>query len=257
MKKAMLVGLLIVMVSNILAISSYTDSGLVSLDTNPPELQLLSPNGGETWYIGDTNDITWAASHWSLNPNSVQLFYSLNGGTTYTSLAEAIANTGNYPWEIPFTQSYNARVRIQISDNYGNLSQKYSVTNFSITYVPPAPPESVNVNTANSIDAVITWQAVTHTIPPYNSDITPDGYIVLYNESPYEQDEHFYYFLGRSYTTSYTHHDVAEFRNQMFYRVVAYKNYRDEDFSAVERLAKVKPLLWKDALDYLRNGGDK
>lgn len=80
---------------------------------------------------------------------------------------------------------------------------------------------------------------------------------MLYNESPYEQDEHFYYFLSRSFTTSYTHHDVTEFRNQMFYRVVAYKNYRDEDFGAVERLAKVKPLLWKEALDFLRNGGDK
>jgi len=248
MKIAILAGLLIFMVSNIIAISSYTDSGLVSLDTNPPELQLLSPNGGETWYIGDTNDITWTASDWSLNPNSAQLFYSL---------AEALANTGSYPWALPSAQSYNARVRIQISDSFGNLSQKNSAAYFSITYVPPAPPDSVNVNTANAIDAVITWQAVTHTIPPYNSDITPDGYIVLYNESPYEQDEHFYYFLGRSFTTSYTHHDVAEFRNQMFYRVVAYKNYRDEDFSVVERLAKVKPLLWKEALDFLRNGGDK
>ena len=50
---------------------------------------------------------------------------------------------------------------------------------------------------------------------------------MLYNETPYE-DDHFHYFLGRSYTTTYTHLDVAEFRNQMFYKVVAYKNYRGD-----------------------------
>ena len=33
------------MLSNICALNSYTDSGLVSLDTATPELQLLSPNG--------------------------------------------------------------------------------------------------------------------------------------------------------------------------------------------------------------------
>ncbi len=87
------------------------------------------------------------------------------------------------------------------------------------------PPASVAVNTANGLDAVISWEPVTQNI--YYSPMTPDGYIVLYNETPYEDDQ-FYYFLGRSYTTSYTHHDVAEFRTQMFYKVLAYKNYRGD-----------------------------
>ncbi len=256
MKTVVLIGLLIFTVGSMFGLSSYTDTELFTLDTVAPTLDILSPIGGETWYLGDTHDITWTATDTNLNANSVYLWYSLNGGTEYISLTEAIANSGSYSWLLPATQSYNAKVRIRISDIFGNINQKNSSSSFSITYVPPAAPEGVNVNTSSGTNAVITWQPVTQTIPPYNSSITPDGYIVLFNETPYE-DDRLYYFLGRSFTNSYTHHDVAEFRSQMFYRVVAYKNYRGNDVSAVEQLSKDKPLLWKDALDILHNGGNK
>ncbi|HNQ43532.1 MAG TPA: Ser-Thr-rich GPI-anchored membrane family protein, partial [Candidatus Cloacimonadota bacterium] len=186
-------------------------------------LSILSPNGGEAWYIGDTNDITWTASDTNLSPNSVYLWYSMNGGSSYTTLAEAIANSGSYPWEMPSTQSYNARVRIRVSDSFGNFSQKASASSFTITYVPPQAPTGVNVNTTNGIDAIITWQPVTQTIS--DTPITPDGYIVLYNESPYEDDQ-FYYFLAMTTGLSHTHPWVARFRNQMFYKVIAFKDYR-------------------------------
>jgi hypothetical protein len=115
------------------------------------------------------------------------------------------------------------------------------------------------VNTSNGLDAVITWQPVTQNI--YNSPLTPDGYIVLYNESPYEDDQ-FYYFLGRSYTTTYTHHDVAEFRNQMFYKVLAYKNYRGDVDNVIQAAlanpdAKISLAELKAALRSYTVGGDK
>lgn len=131
MKTTMLAGLFLLTVLSMLGLSSYTDTELFTLDTVSPTLDLMSPNGGETWYLGDTHDITWIASDWSLNPNSVNLFYSLNGCSAYLSLAEAIANTGSYPWVLPSTQSYNAKVRIQISDSFGNQSQKTSTACWS------------------------------------------------------------------------------------------------------------------------------
>jgi len=112
------------------------------------------------------------------------------------------------------------------------------------------------VDISNGIDAVLNWNPVTHNI--YSTPLTPDGYLILYNETPYE-DDHYYYFLGRSYTTSYTHHDVAEFRDQMYYRIKAYKNYRADDEALLDdliRLSKTKSLLWKDALDLLEMGGN-
>lgn len=225
MKIAMLIGILCSLTTALLALSGYGTSAPVVNDTVDPSLSILSPNGGEAWYIGDTNDITWTASDTNISSNGVFLWYSLNGGTDYTSIIENTLNEGSHPWALPSVQSYNAKVRIKVSDSFGNFSQKASASPFSITYVPPMPPAGVAVNTTNGLDAVISWEPVTQNI--YYSPMTPDGYIVLYNETPYEDDQ-FYYFLGRSYTTSYTHHDVAEFRTQMFYKVLAYKNYRGD-----------------------------
>jgi hypothetical protein len=258
-KKVVLVSLLFLVAGIVFALSSFTDSGAVSLDTVPPVLELLTPNGGETWFIGDTRDIIWTANDPNLETNSVYLWYSVNGGTDYLGLAEAIAHSGTYAWELPSVQSYNARVRVRISDSFGNLSQRSSSANFAITYVPPAEPTGVNVDTSDNQNALISWEAVTQSIPPYNSPITPDGYIVLYNETPYE-DDRLYYFLGRSFTTSYTHQDVVEFRDQMFYRIKAYKNYSREESAALESLVQrqdAQALLWQDALDIIRQGGTK
>lgn len=260
MKQLLLLScLLFVFTSSVFALGSYTDSEPVSLDTVPPRLQLSSPAGGEAWYIGDTREITWTANDPNLIDDSVYLDYSLNGGVDYINLAEAIEHSGSYAWQLPSVQSYSARVRIGISDSFGNQAEKSSAQNFSITYVPPAEPGGVSVDTSGNQDAVISWDAVTQTIPPYDSPITPDGYIVLYNETPYE-DDRLYYFLGRSFTTTYTHQDVVEFRDQMFYKVIAYKNYSREEDQALESLLhrrSDKPLLWQEALQTIRQGGQK
>jgi hypothetical protein len=259
MKQLLLGCLLFIFASSIFALGSFTDSELVSLDTVLPELQLISPNGGEIWYIGDTRDIIWTATDPNLIYDSINLDYSLNGGVDYINLAEAIANSGNFAWELPSAQSYSSRVRVGASDSFGNHTEQSSAQNFAITYVPPAEPIGVNVDTSDNQNALISWDAVTQTIPPYNSPITPDGYIVLYNETPYE-DDRLYYFLGRSFTTSYTHLDVVEFRDQMFYRIKAYKNYSREESAALESLVQrqdEQALLWQDALDIIRQGGTK
>ena len=239
MKTAMLLCILFMFGSGLMALTGYGTTAPVINDTVDPSLSITAPNGGEAWYIGDTNDIIWTASDTNLSPNSVYLWYSMNGGTNYIPLAEAIANSGNYPWEMPSVQSYNAKVRMKVSDSFGNFTQKASASAFTITYVPPQAPEGVNVNTSNGIDAILTWQPVTQTI--YNTPITPDGYIVLYNESPYEHDEHFYYYLWDVTSgTSFTHGGVMRRRAEMFYRVVAYKDY-DGRMAGILSAARANP----------------
>ncbi len=207
------------------ALSSTTNSALFTLDTVEPDITIIAPNGGEAWYIGDTNPITWIAQDTNLTPNTIGLWYSLSG-SEFTPLAENIANSGSWPWLMPEVQSYSARVKIATLDDFGNLGEKVSASSFSITYVPPAAPANVNVDFTNTVDAIISWDPVTQTI--YGTPITPDGYIVLYNESPYEYNEHFYYFLWDViFGTTFTHPSVAQFRDQMYYRVVAYKDFEN------------------------------
>ncbi len=228
------------------ALSSTTNSALFTLDTVDPAVTIIAPNGGEVWYIGDTNDILWTAEDTNFVENPVSLWYSLNGGADYAFL-DAGPNSGIYAWTMPEVQTYSAAVKITALDSFGNLGEQVSAGAFSITYVPPAAPENVNVDISNNVDAVITWDPVTETI--YGTPITPDGYIVLYNESPYEYDEHFYYFLWNvTEGTSFTHPWVAHFRDMMFYRVVAYKDYEDRlaDILAAAKAAPETKLTLED-----------
>ena len=233
------------------ALSSAAYSGLFTLDTVIPALTLISPNGGEEWYLGDTNNILWIAADTNLIDDSVYLWYSLNNGADFLPLAEGLANTGSYAWLLPDQTTAQCRVKIRLADNYGNQSQKISAAAFAISYVPPAAPTNVNVDISNAVDAVITWDPVTQTI--YGTPITPDGYIVLYNESPYENDEHFYYFLWNvTDGCSFVHPCVAQFRDRMYYLVVAYKDY-DGRCAGILAEARSHPER-KYAWEALRNG---
>ena len=242
--------LLLCLAGGVFALASHTDSDLLTLDTVAPAVELLSPLGGEEWYIGDTHDILWTASDFSLPANPVSLLYSSNSGTIYEPIASLLANSGSYPWPMPSTQSYSSRVRIVVVDGFGN-QRTVSSPLFSITYVPPAAPANLSVDISNAVNAVITWDPVTQTI--YGTPITPDGYIVLYNESPYEQDEHFYYFLWNVTSgTTFTHPWVASFRDQMYYRVVAYKDYDGRMAALLTSRSDDQPLRWTDFQARLR-----
>lgn len=224
MKKLLIALTLLLLGVSAQAIFSTTNSAVFTLDTKAPTLALISPNGGEEWYLGDTNNILWNATDNNLANNSVYIWYSLNGGTDYTSLAQEIANSGSFAWPTPEQLSNSGKVKIQVADSFGNISQKVSASAFSITHVPPAYPEGVTLAINSSGDIEINWQPVTETI--HGTPIIPDGYLVLYNETAYENVNNYYYYLWdvtEGYT--FTHHHVALHRDQMYYRVVAYKDY--------------------------------
>ncbi|MCD4817774.1 MAG: hypothetical protein K8S23_03680 [Candidatus Cloacimonetes bacterium] len=190
--------------------SSYGVSAIFGMDTVDPTLDLTSPDGGEEWYIDDFHDILWTAydNHFPVAPINIQF---LSSGDNYSAVSEFEDNDGVYNWQIPAIQTENGKIKILISDTFGNSVEDFSSTIFSISYVPPKPPANVAINTSNGIDAVLTWDAVTQTIN--NTPITPDGYIILYNEVPAEEEnEDFYYFLGATSNLTLTHHRVAEFR---------------------------------------------
>ncbi len=92
-------------------------------------------------------------------------------------------------------------------------------------YVPLQIPQNVQV-VMDGYDAVISWDPVTQNL--HGQPVTPDRYIVLYSEWPYENNELIYYYLTSSTGLSATHHEVALFRENMFYKVKAIKFYRDD-----------------------------
>lgn len=215
-----------------------------TIDTAFPEVTVTHPYGGEELYIGDIADITWTATDYGLSANPITISYSDNYGLDYSVLDSLEANDGSYNWELPSVICYSNLIKIFAEDDFGNVGLDSSNSVFSITYVPPAPPLNVNVDLSNETDAVITWSEVDTTI--FGTPINVDGYIVLYNETAYEDTMHCYYYLANTNnaTTTYTHLGVVSFRDQMFYKVVAYKDYSgriEEQLANISEITFLKP----------------
>lgn len=99
-------------------------------------LVLTSPNGGETWIIGDQYSITWNTTG---TVNTVDLYYSINGGSTWNMINDLITNTGSYLWTIPNTPSYNCKVKVVDSNNQSTVFDESNST-FTIDSVAVPGP---------------------------------------------------------------------------------------------------------------------
>ncbi len=102
----------------------------------PPTVVVTSPNGGEDWMKTKTYPITWVATG-NLNATSVFLEYSLNNGTSWTSIATGQPNTGFYKWTVPSTETSGALVRVSVYDIDFEFAADTSDATFAID--PPAP----------------------------------------------------------------------------------------------------------------------
>lgn len=118
----------------------------------------------------------------------------------------------------------------------------FDVSDAPFAIIAPLKPPTGLQTVITGYDMHLSWDAVTETI--FDTPITPDCYVVLYNETPYEDDQYYYY---QCYTPDLTaiHGGVALFRSQMFYRVVAVKFYRDADSGILASLpATERKITW-------------
>ncbi len=72
---------------------------------------VTSPNGGETWSIGENRPITWTTNGTMSN---VKLSYSTDGGVTYPNvIAATVANSSPYTWAVPDAAGNALRVKVE------------------------------------------------------------------------------------------------------------------------------------------------
>jgi trimeric autotransporter adhesin len=98
----------------------------------PPTV--TSPNGGETWTLGSTHDITWSAG----NGGKVTIELSRDNGSSWETLFAATANDGSQAWTVSGATTGQALVRI--SNDKGSAS---SAATFAIA---PALTGSISLN---------------------------------------------------------------------------------------------------------------
>ncbi len=93
-----------------------------------PTVVVTSPNGGETWLVGNTHNITWTSSY----VTNIKIEYSTNNGISWQMIiSNTPASGGNYNWIIPNTQTTTALVRV--SDTAGLGAMDVSDGVFTIT----------------------------------------------------------------------------------------------------------------------------
>jgi hypothetical protein len=93
----------------------------------PPtdQITVTFPNGGETLTGGSVATITWT---WSGSFSTVNIDYSTNGGSTWTTIVTGTANDGSQAWTVPSTATTQGRVRVS-----GGTATDMSNANFTIS----------------------------------------------------------------------------------------------------------------------------
>lgn len=83
------------------------------------------PNGGESLTGGASVNITWT---WSGSFTTVNIDYSADGGTSWTSVVAGTPNDGSQAWTVPSTATTQGRVRVS-----GGTAADLSNANFTVT----------------------------------------------------------------------------------------------------------------------------
>ena len=99
-------------------------------------VRLNSPNGGETLKSGTVHTITWTTNGTVRPVAKAKLFYSLDGGTTYTLIKTLTGNPGSTNWTVPTVTATQTKckVKVVLKDSGGvTIGQDASNKNFTIT----------------------------------------------------------------------------------------------------------------------------
>jgi len=97
----------------------------------PPEITVITPNGGEHWMMWDTVQVEWTAT----GIDSVKIELSLSDGIDWMTITESVPNTGTFDWfvQTPFTSWY---CLMKISDASDSTIFDISDTTFTIDMFP-------------------------------------------------------------------------------------------------------------------------
>lgn len=152
--------ILLLLFAVLISFSCNKDESVVGTDTSTGttsvSIVITTPNGGETLHVGDPQTIKWT----STTTDKLKIELSLNGGASWSTLADSIANTQSYTWKsIPNSPSDSCLIRITDKSNSKNadISDYYFKI---IKYVPKnivVTSPNGGENLIGGKSTVITW----------------------------------------------------------------------------------------------------
>ncbi|MHC1626698.1 MAG: hypothetical protein ACXQTN_05115, partial [Methanoculleaceae archaeon] len=130
----------------------------------PPTFTVTSPSGGESWYLGDLETVTW--TYTTGITGNVDIDYSTSGVSgPWAEIAANQPNSGSYPWTVPNDGSTTCRVRIS---EVGGISQP-GISAADFTIIGVSPPSSYTPLGWKVMDEVDTECSI-YSIEAYDND---------------------------------------------------------------------------------------
>ena len=145
--------------------ATSSSSSDFTVDSTTPAIALTSLTGGQVVTGGAATNITWTASDTNFGANPIQIEYSGDSGSSWTTIAASTANSGTYSWSVPSVDNATFRVRITATDLAGNLIASASSADFTIDSTPPTATLSgapSNPSTATSLNVTVAGSSLTH-----------------------------------------------------------------------------------------------
>ncbi len=100
-------------------------------DTEPPEVTLTSPDGGEVWKEGTANTITWDATD-NVSVVSCALYYCTDARATWKLIKNINGNPGTLSCTVPNAVSKTCKIKVEAADAAGNKGSDESDQSFTI-----------------------------------------------------------------------------------------------------------------------------
>lgn len=116
-------------------------------DTTPPDVTVISPNGGETLTGNSSTTVQWTATDAS-GVSGINLYLSLDNGASYSPEALGLSNTGSYTWFPANRPSTQALILVEAIDNAFNIGEDESDGAFTIE----SPPGGIVPSTLRDFD---------------------------------------------------------------------------------------------------------
>ena len=151
-----------------------TDDNLVQIWTNQPinkSIVITSPNGGEIWNAGESEEITWT----SRDISDIKLEYSTNGGSDWILIDGSVeASAGSFNWVIPDSPSSTCLVKVADLDETSVFDESdgaFTIANSTTGYTQVTSPNGGEEWTAGET-GIIQWtsQNVENVLIEYSLD---------------------------------------------------------------------------------------
>ncbi len=114
-------------------------------DYEAPEVTIKSPAGGEVFYIGTKETVTWDATDNEGVVGSIVLFRP-NSWTAYSVLDSLDGNPGEYEWTIPEGDFNDCNIKVIAYDKVGNIGKDECDESFKIEEMNAIIPNMINTS---------------------------------------------------------------------------------------------------------------